>query len=348
MNLSRWDAASLTQQTLSAAVAPYLNMPDEFIGHAAGAGIYVTRSFPGDHPISLVTASNASGPQLANAVAWYAGICSKAVSVVFTRTGRWNITQDPGQTNEGQYLLDWSSGLPPVGAMNEFRAYYPSPTATAGGSETYNLVNSFRKTSGPATYSAGGNSINIADNVPAGNRYESGFGFDVNNVNNVTRFAITWVQYDDWTGIRINGQPVGAWFDGEVQFGTLNLAAPANIPIIVNTPYVFSGSFNHDCRSFLRNGYNTLDFISVNGYDITQAHVTISVSERSDPPAIGDVYPDMGYGALLRGNASRSALFNILLNLNSKLHSKMLNTKYQVSYCHTSCHNNCHTSRGRR
>ena len=348
MNLSRYDAANLTQYTLSQAVAPYLNMPDEFIGYAAQAGIYVTRSFPGDHPISLVTAQQASGPQLANAVAWYAGICSKAVSVVFIRTGRANITEDPGTTSEGQGALDYYNSLPPVGAMYEFRAYYPSPTAAAGGSETYNLVNSFRKTSGPATYSAGGNSINIADNVPAGNRYESGFGFDVNNVNNVTRFAITYVQYDDWTGIRINGQPVGAWFDGEVQYGTLNLAAPANIPIIVNTPYVFSGSFNHDCRSFLRNGYNTLDFISVNGWDVTQAHVTITVQERSDPPSIGGVYPSMGYGALLRGNASRSALINILLDLNSQLHSTMLKTKYEVRFCHSSCHNNCHTSRGRR
>lgn len=348
-NLSRWQAAEETRQTLDAAVHPFINVPDEYINYAAAAGLGITRNFPPDHPYPYLTATNASGPQLASVIGWYAGLCSKTLSFHFMRSGNFIATADPGQGDQGQAQYDYQASLPPPGYQSLYFAYYPGAAGGSGGGngEVFDCVNSFRKVNGPATFSVSGNNVMINDVVPAPGMQSTQFAFEIIDVNRITRCSITYVRYDDWTGFRLNGQAVGAWFDGEYDV-TPRYAATTGIPNIVVTPYVYEGSYDHSLKSFIHNGTNVLDFIAINGIDVTRAGATISITETRPIPGLGQIVPDQGYGALLRGNASHSAFFNILLNLNSKLHANMLNTTYYVTYCHTNCHNNCHSSRGRR
>ena len=354
-------------QILQSTTRNYINIPDEFINYAAAASLYVTRSWPANDPISDLPSANARGPEMANAIAVYTNLCSKTLSFRFTRQGTWNLTEDPSLPLQSQDVLNEQSALPPPGTVNQFQGYRYIDNGATGNGTNFSAITSFRKVNSTNEWDVLQRPSNTSliigyPNSPVG-IMEVNYAFDVSNLNAVTRFAVTSAYFDDFIGLSINGQFMYCWNgavirDNKQQVatkmellsnGTVDLGAGGTYPAVTGYLY-FSQSYNFDLRPYLRQGTNTIRFQHINGRGAGDGHLAIDLVESAGgPPLNQSLSPDApGYSAVISGNASYSALVNLLNNLASKLYSYMVNNVYLINYCHTNCHNNCHSSRGRR
>ena len=116
-----------------------------------------------------------------------------------------------------------------------------------------------------------------------GRRETSTFTFNVADISKIGVFRLTYAQYDNWLGLRINGRWV------RVFMGALNEAqswATSKLDIVTSggrayvdigngslygvEPYypyggIYRGNFDIDMKTYLQNGTNTIEFIVVNG-----------------------------------------------------------------------------------
>ncbi|MBX8557120.1 hypothetical protein K5D56_21875 [Pseudomonas cichorii] len=116
-----------------------------------------------------------------------------------------------------------------------------------------------------------------------GYRETSTFTFNVTDINKLGVFKLVYAQYDNWLGLRINGRwvrvfmggldeaqswatskldIVSAWWGSYVDIGN-----GASYGIEPDYPWggIYSGSFDIDLKSYLKDGTNTIDFIIING-----------------------------------------------------------------------------------
>lgn len=361
-NLSRREAADMTLYAIRANTMAYINIPDEFINYAAAASLYVTRNFPADDPIWNLSSANARGPEMANAVQAYTNLASKTLSFRFTRQGTWNLTADSSLPDQGQAWLDYSMTLPMPGTVNQYQGYRYIDNGAGGNGSNSAAFDSFRVTSGSTGMSKSGTTITLRNDVQSYFRSDNTCAFEVANVGSVLRFAVTYAYFDDWTSLTVNGRFVRVWNGDAIRYGTataatqmvlVNGGSQVNIGVaqysISSNTSLYYGAFDDDLRPYLINGTNTLVFSTINGTDRGLGGLTFDLQQAAGGPALGGVYPDApGYSAVISGNASRSALVNLLSNLGGKLYNYMVNNVYLINYCHTNCHNNCHSSRGRR
>lgn len=365
-NLSRSEAANLTMSILQSTTRNYINIPDEYINYAAAAGLYVTRNWPGDNPISNLPSANARGPEMANAITQYVALCAKTLSFSFTRTGSWNLTADPFLPLQGPEVLAAESQKPPAGSVARFQAYYPVNNGAGGNGQRYDAVSSFRQINGPATYSASGTRIRVQQATAAENsQYSSNFQLNIDNVGSISRFAVTSAGFDDFTALFINGRCArvynryvlamgnmsAAATDMVLAYPWVNLGAAGQVALGAEGPGLFYRAVNDDLRPYLVQGVNNIELRYINYRTEVNCYAEMELVQTASGPGLNpaQLQPDApGYAAVVSGNASYSALVNLLNNLAGKLYNYMVNNVYSVTYCHTNCHNNCHASRGRR
>lgn len=365
-DLSRGEAANLTMSILQGSTRSFINIPDEYINYAAAAGLYVTREWPGNNPISNLPSANARGPEMANAITQYVALCAKTLSFSFTRAGSWNLTADPSLPMQGPEVLAAESQKPMPGAIARYQAYYPVNNGSGGNGQRYDAVSSFKQLSGPATYSASGTKIRVQQTTGAeATQYSSYFQLTIDSLASVSRFVVTSAGYDDFTALFINGRCArvynryvlsrpglsAAATEMILAYPFVNLGAGGQLNLGVDGPGLFYGPVNDDLRPYLIEGVNNIELRYINYKTQVTCYAEMELVQTTLGPGLNpaQLEPDApGYSAVVSGNASYSALVNLLNNLGGKLYNYMVNNVFYVTYCHTNCHNNCHASRGRR
>ena len=116
-----------------------------------------------------------------------------------------------------------------------------------------------------------------------GRRETSTFTFNITDVSKIGMFRLTYAQYDNWLGLRINGRWVRVFMGGLtdaqswatdrldiVSSGGKAYVDIGNGSLYGIEPYypwggIYAGSYDIDLKTYLTTGTNTIEFIVVNG-----------------------------------------------------------------------------------